>query len=342
MSNKNIVLMLHENLDKATGQSIYPADIAHLLGYGATQIKQYFKWAREGEIQKPNDRLERAASFAYRLGELEGFESLFPYIPKLSGNLDNAEYMVRTGRRMDKMMRADRSIEGQLDLIKDTNEAETDDQTTAFYGSVSPLSVAQIYSDVINGHISEEYGKLICQLHHMFGEQEEGYAFAEVKAALVALECPDMVEASKDEPKWLGDVRHWCDLYLSDACPDKDIRHLIALKVATAAEELKVKKFQLAAFVCDLAQFDELGKLTNIRLVRKALRESDVTTLTAKSKAETGDQTSDIQWPLFVGLDIQDTLKDYDAEKLKWAFSLKGPRVIMRVLEGYVKEVKNG
>lgn len=128
MSNNNIVIKLHDSLSKATAQKLYPTDIAFLLGYGSTQIKDYFKLAKKGKISKPNKRLERAALLAYRLGKVEGFESLFPLIPKLSGDLDDAEWMNRTGRRMDKMLRVDQSIAGQLDLIEESKKPENDDQ----------------------------------------------------------------------------------------------------------------------------------------------------------------------------------------------------------------------
>lgn len=128
MSNKNIVLMLQDGLSSSTRQDIYPADLASLLGYGATQLKQYVKWAKAGNIEKPNERLERAAALAYRCGELEGFESLFPLIPKLSGELNDEEWFRRTGMRMDKMIRGDASTAGQLDLIESAPETENDHQ----------------------------------------------------------------------------------------------------------------------------------------------------------------------------------------------------------------------
>lgn len=186
MINKNIVLMLQDGLSRSTNQKIYPADIASLLGYGATQIKQYVKWALEGEIKKPNERLERAASFACRIGETEGFESLFPLIPKLSGDLDNDEWMRRTGMRMDKMINQDLSVAGQLSLVDELPEPESDHQIKQYFGFATPLSLPMLQADTKSGHINESYDTLISKLNSMFGDKWF-YDFAQVKAALVAL-----------------------------------------------------------------------------------------------------------------------------------------------------------
>lgn len=346
MDNKNIVIMLREGIGQATGQKIYPVDIAHLLGYGGTQIKQYFKWAYAGEIKKPNERLERVARFAYRLGELEGFESLFPLIPKLAGELDNADWSRRTGQRMDKMIRSNRSIEGQLDLVEEIKRTENDDQITQFFGITSPLTLNMIESDTQNGHISVSYDALINQLQVF--DDKGSYEFEEVRAALVALECPAMVKAADSEPKKLrGDVEDYCDLYLSDALPENDERKLLALKITTAAEQLNISsvsgiQLALAKFVYGLNEHENLRKLCNIRLARCALRDSDHIKPLLSSKAETDDQTTAVLWPKFVTKNTREALKNFDAAKINWALAQKGEKVINRVLAGYVKEAVNG
>lgn len=347
MTNKNIVLQLHEDLNKSTGQKIYPADIAHLLGYGATQIKQYFKWARAGEISKPNERLERAASFAYRLGELEGFESLFPLIPKLSGELDDAEWMNRTGRRMDKMLRSDKSIEGQLDLVEEVNKTESDDQKKVYFGHCSPLALNMIESDISQGHISENYDALIDQLHAMFGEQGH-YEFAEVKAALVALECPEMVgevAGAAIAPKVCEEL---VTELLSDKVKDSGVLGAIALNITKGCESLEIKGVShsaLESFVRYLSvDHPRPDKLKSLRAMKAELHESEFMKefLPEYLKTENDDQTNGIMWPDFVKKATREALKNFDQKLINWALAQKGEKVITRVLAGYVKEVKNG
>lgn len=134
----NIVIDLFDGLSKATAQSIYPQDLADLLGYGKTQLKEYVREARKdalvpwdnkrkldkGEVRE-NLRLERAAEFAVLLGQANGFESLFPYIQKLSGNLDDAEWLRRQRNRVGKMIPADPTTKNQISIDDVISESET-------------------------------------------------------------------------------------------------------------------------------------------------------------------------------------------------------------------------
>lgn len=351
MDNKNIVIMLREGVSSATNQKIYPTDIAALLGYGGTQLKEYFKLANRGET-KTNARLERAARFAYRLGELEGFESLFPLIPKLSGELDDDEWSRRTCSRMDKMISADQSTAGQIDLVEKLEKAENDDQTKSFYGNTSPLALNQIQSDIEHGHIAEGYDRLIAQLNSMFGEQGH-YEFSEVKAALVTLECPSMVQKMK--ASFTDEFSALChdivEKHLAERVADLDIRTEIANRIPTALNQLGINtapedkwlKAMLETFIIDLKASDDknLYKLANVRVLRRELSDSQ----RLKSfliETENAHQNSDIMWPEFVSKQTKKDLHRFDTSKIEWALEQKGEKVINRILAGYVKEVKNG
>ncbi|MCG9785413.1 hypothetical protein L1D52_24190 [Vibrio brasiliensis] len=339
MSNENILLTLHDGLSKETAQKIYPADLAHLLGYGATQIKEYVRTLKAGRTPKPNARLERAAHFAVRLGELEGFSSLFPLIPKLSGNLDNEEWMNRTGMRIGKMINAHESSEVQLDLI-DGKETETDHQIKKFFGFASPLSLDMIEQDTKSGHIPVPYDVVIEQLIKMFGKLGH-YEFAKVKAALVALECPEMVVES-DDSQLLKDVKDFCKYWLSELLP-QDMHHKFAEKVVLVCEEMKILdstglESALQVFFHSVST-SEKGLAPNIRLIRQAMSNNESIQALC-NKSESAHQMSDIIWPEFVDERTQKWLKDYDKEKLSEALSYGGELVVMRVLAGYVKEVQ--
>lgn len=81
------------------------------------------------------------------------------------------------------------------ELIKNSSEidAQEEGKPKAYYGFTSPLALNMIESDIKHGHINEDYSALIDQLKAMFGEKGH-YEFKEVRAALVALECPEMIE----------------------------------------------------------------------------------------------------------------------------------------------------
>lgn len=332
--------MLQDGLSSSTRQEIYPADLASLLGYGATQLKQYVKWAKAGHIEKPNDRLERAAALAYRCGELEGFESLFPLIPKLSGDLNDEEWFRRTGMRMDKMIRPDASAAGQMDLIESANETETDHQIKKFFGFASPMNLDMLRMDTESGHISESYETLLAELHKMFGELGH-YDFAQVKAALVSITCPDMVEPQKSESKGglLMAVAEWCENLLPESNGS-----LLAEKVVTACEQLDIIDHSnlsdaLYGFINDISK---QGKplACNIRIVRRALQDSQhIKAL--QEKPENDHQNNDILWPDFVDASTRKWLEGFDREQLDYALShLPRELVVQRILAGYVKEQK--
>ncbi|MFL7036473.1 hypothetical protein BCS71_25740 [Vibrio lentus] len=343
MSNNNIVIKLHDSLSKATAQKLYPTDIAFLLGYGATQIKDYFKFAKKGKISKPNKRLERAALLAYRLGKVEGFETLFPLIPKLAGDLDDAEWMNRTARRMDKMLRVDQSIVGQLDLIEESKKPENDDQIKLYFGYCSPLALNMIESDISQGHISENYDALIEQLYAMFGKKGH-YEFAQVKAALVALECPDMVGevasaaiAPKVCEKLVVEL-------LSHKVKDSGVLGAIALNITKGCDSLEIKGVShsaLESFVRYLSvDHPRPDKLKSLRVMKAELHESEFIQefLPEHLKPENDDQTSCIMWPSFVTKATREALNGFEPKALNWALSHKGEKVVSRLLAGYVKE----
>ena len=82
------------------------------------------------------------------------------------------------------------------ELLKNSSETDAQKQrekSKSYYGFTSPLALNMIKSNIKNGYISENYSALINRLISMFGEKEH-YEFKQVKAALVALECPEMVE----------------------------------------------------------------------------------------------------------------------------------------------------
>lgn len=111
----NIVLKLLEGLSGSTNQDIFPHDLADLLGYKKTQLREYVKKAREGSIDKPNERLERVAQFAVMLGEANGFESLFPFIGKLSTD-DDQKWLKRQVNRLNKLEKQDPTTAGQIHI----------------------------------------------------------------------------------------------------------------------------------------------------------------------------------------------------------------------------------
>lgn len=311
MSNKNIVLMLHEGLDKSTGQKVYPTDIAHLLGYGPTQIKQYFKWAKEGEIKKPNDRLERAAWFAHRLGELEGFETLFPLIPKLSGELDDAECIRRAICRANKVMRGDKSIEGQMDLVEETERPETDDQNKPLLVS---LECPEMVEEVSQPEPQEDFAK---------GYKEN----VEVCACLIEQHFSDKIPEPHIRQSMAGTILQACDQLKMKGIAGQYIRR------------------SLDGFIVDMAMnYPRPYKLSSMRVMRGALADSSFMQewLPDDLKTETDDQISNIMWPKFVKKETREALKNFDVKKINWALAQQGERVINRVLAGYVKEVKNG
>lgn len=82
----NPLLELFQGLSECTRCRITPQDVGDVLGYGATQIKEYKRALISGKEMKRNKRLERAAEFAVLLGRANGFDTLFPYITKLSAD----------------------------------------------------------------------------------------------------------------------------------------------------------------------------------------------------------------------------------------------------------------
>ncbi|CAM3930045.1 MULTISPECIES: hypothetical protein [Vibrio] len=87
------------------------------------------------------------------------------------------------------------------------NLSESESTPKAYYGFVSPLSQAMLRSDIESDHIDAPYESLISILKEMFGDRES-YEFAQVRAGLVSLESPDLVQkvepnvSALDLPDW--------------------------------------------------------------------------------------------------------------------------------------------
>ncbi|MBN8090478.1 hypothetical protein J0J26_20615 [Vibrio vulnificus] len=82
------------------------------------------------------------------------------------------------------------------EFVKKSSELNAQDESEAwpkaYFGFTSPLSLTMLREDIQSGHISESYDNLKAKLAEMFGASD-AYEFHQVKAALVALECPEMV-----------------------------------------------------------------------------------------------------------------------------------------------------
>lgn len=254
MSNKNILLMLHEELSRCTAQKIYPTDLADLLGYGTTQIKAYFRAAKAGEIENPNARLERSAFLAFRVGQLEGFESLFPLIPKLSGDFDDSHWLKKIGMRVKNTNESDPTTNGQIDFI----ESETDDKE-----------------------------KL--------------------------LEC----------------IKLDCKTYLS--LPVQADYDSVAERVFKVCGELGIDtnpetKKAVCKFLEGWYQSDSAITLTNIRMVRKYMKESDCIV-----------ELIPVDFPDYVPVEMKDKLRGHDKSELREIIAYGSESAVIRCLEGLIK-----
>ena len=83
----NPLVELRRGLQSVSNEKIGRTDVADVLGYGHTQVKDYFKHlnlgtvgdaSRENEIGQ-NFRLERAATIACALGDAVGYDKVFKY-----------------------------------------------------------------------------------------------------------------------------------------------------------------------------------------------------------------------------------------------------------------------
>ncbi|MCX8936213.1 hypothetical protein NOL51_24425 [Vibrio parahaemolyticus] len=173
------------------------------------------------------------------------------------------------------------------ELLKKSSEidAQTEEEKPkAYFGFTSPLALNMIESDIKYGHINEDFDALVCQLRDMFGDKGH-YDFKQVKAALVALECPEMVEKTSDAVSFkkcnLSKLKSFCDLHLGELLP-QDHRHEIAEKLLLACSELNIlAKLSssddiLALLEQIIVEHDNPGKLINIRLARRAITDSEV------------------------------------------------------------------
>ncbi|HCE2390350.1 TPA: hypothetical protein NGT93_004349 [Vibrio parahaemolyticus] len=172
------------------------------------------------------------------------------------------------------------------ELLKKSSEIdgkEEEEKPKAYYGFASPLALNMIKSDIKNGYISEDYSALINQLKSMFGEKGH-YEFKEVRAALVALECPEMVEKAHDSVSFkesnLAQLKELCDLHLSESILLQEQRHIIAEKLIEACTQLKIVGVdQGSEILLPLGKLivdcENPASLMNIRLARWAVSDFD-------------------------------------------------------------------
>ena len=77
-------------------------------------------------------------------------------------------------------------------IIKNTSKIDDKKEENPNYGHKNPLTLADLKADIDAGHINETFENLEPQIISMFGKSES-YKFAQVRAAIVALEEPSMV-----------------------------------------------------------------------------------------------------------------------------------------------------
>lgn len=148
------------------------------------------------------------------------------------------------------------------------------------FGFTSPLGIDMIESDIKNGHINEDFVSLVDQLRSMFGAKET-YEFKEIKAALVALECPEMVVAESNKPTTvkesiLAKLKVICDEHLSESILLQQDRHTIAQKLVDACSQLNIRGIEndegiLLPLGRLISQCDNPVSLLNVRLARWAI-----------------------------------------------------------------------
>lgn len=171
------------------------------------------------------------------------------------------------------------------ELIKNSSEIDAqaeEEKTKAYYGFTSPLALNMIESDIKHGHINEDYNALINQLKTMLGEQGH-YEFKEVRAALVALECPEMVEKTPDSVSYkelnLARLKDLCELHLEGSVSEVQ-RPIVAEKLIEACSQLNVIGLDdgdeiLLPLEKLLTEHVNPGALMNIRLARRAIADSE-------------------------------------------------------------------
>ncbi|HAS6054687.1 TPA: hypothetical protein I7122_18310 [Vibrio vulnificus] len=172
------------------------------------------------------------------------------------------------------------------ELLKKSSEIdakEEEEKPKVYFGFTSPLALNMIEADIKHGHINEDFDALVCQLRDMFGDKGH-YEFKQVKAALVALDCPEMVEKATDAVSFkdsnLAKLRSLCDLHLSESL-SQEHRHEIADKLILACSELNIlaelssSDEILAPLERIIVEHDNPGMLVNIRLARHAIKVSE-------------------------------------------------------------------
>lgn len=171
------------------------------------------------------------------------------------------------------------------ELIKNSSEIDArkeEEQPKPYYGFTSPLAINMIESDIKNGHINEDFDALMNQLRTMFGDQGH-YEFKEVRAALVALECPEMVEKAPDSVSYrelnLTRLKELCELHLEGSVSEVQ-RPIVAEKLIEACSQLNVVGLDdsdeiLQPLETLLAEHVNPGALMNIRLARRAIADSE-------------------------------------------------------------------
>ncbi|MFZ3441113.1 hypothetical protein L2D37_25575 [Vibrio harveyi] len=172
------------------------------------------------------------------------------------------------------------------ELLKKSSEIDVqteEEKPKAYYGFTSPLALNMIKSDIKNGYISEDYSALINQLKSMFGEKGH-YEFKEVRAALVALECPEMVEKTHDSISFkesnLAQLKELCELHLEGSVSEVQ-RPIVAEKLIEACSQLNVIGLDDSDAILQpleklLTEHANPGALMNIRLARRAIAASEV------------------------------------------------------------------
>lgn len=171
------------------------------------------------------------------------------------------------------------------ELIENSSEIDAhkeEEQPKPYYGFTSPLAINMIESDIKNGHIYEDFDALMNQLKTMFGEQGH-YEFKEVRAALVALECPEMVEKAPDSVSYrelnLTRLKELCELHLEGSVREVQ-RPIVAEKLIEACYQLNVIGLDDSDEILKpleklLAEHVNPGALMNIRLARRAIADSE-------------------------------------------------------------------
>ncbi|PML25118.1 hypothetical protein [Vibrio lentus] len=172
------------------------------------------------------------------------------------------------------------------ELIKNSSELDAKaegEKPKSYYGFTSPLALNMIESDIENGHISEDFNALVNQLKAMFGEQGH-YEFKEVRAALVALECPEMVEKTPSSISYkesnLARLKELCDLHLCESILLQEQRHIIAEKLIEACSQLNIVGVEQGSeILLPLGKLISASEtpisLMNIRLARWAISDSE-------------------------------------------------------------------